>query len=292
VTGVDGGFEGRLRLRIEQFAPVLGDVDANLGRIAGSAADADDDDVDLLLTPELSLTGYDLRDLVHEVARPMAAGAFAALAGGPDVVLGMVERGDDSVPYNAAVHLRAGEILHRHRKVYLPTYGMFDEGRYFGRGDRARVYDAGGGWKIGILVCEDLWHPSLVYLLAVGGANLLLVQSASAGRGAWDGRPGGRFASWSAWKHIACAAAVSYGIYVVLANRVGVEGSSVFGGGSMIVDPTGKVVSRADDLAEDRITAELDVAAVAAARRPFAHARDEDPLLVVRELERLAADGS
>jgi N-carbamoylputrescine amidase len=289
VTRADGGFAGRMRVRVEQFAPALGDVDVNLGRIAAAAADAGNDEVDLLLTPELSLTGYDLRDLVHEVARPVTAGFLSALAGGPDVVLGMVERGDDFVPYNTAVHLRAGEALHAHRKVYLPTYGMFDEGRYFGRGDRARVYDAGGGWRAGILVCEDLWHPSLAYLLALGGANLLMVQCAAAGRGAWDGRPGGRFASWSAWEHLACAAAVSYGIYVVLANRVGVEGSVVFGGGSMIVDPAGTVVSRGDDLAEDRITAELDLTAVSAARRPFAHARDEDPHLVARELRRLAA---
>jgi predicted amidohydrolase len=288
---VSGIFGSRLRLRVEQLAPVLGDPDANVRRIASASAEAAAEGVELVVTPELSLTGYDLRDLVHEVAAPIGDG-IPGLPPRPDLVVGLVERGADFVPYNTAVHLRAGGVLHRHRKIYLPTYGMFDEGRYFGRGDRARVYDAGGGWRIGLLVCEDLWHPSLVYLLAMGGASLVIVQAAAGGRGAWDGgSDGGRFASWGAWEHIARAAALAYGIYVVVANRVGVEGSVAFCGGSMIVGPGGEVVARADDLGEDRITADLRIDAVAAARRPYAHARDEDVRLVTRELDRLIEEG-
>jgi predicted amidohydrolase len=281
-----GPLAGRLRVRIEQSAPLLGDVAANLARTAAAQRDAAADGVDLLVTPELSLTGYDVRDRVHSLG--VAVGGetpFPALADGPDVVLGVIEAGPGFVPYNAALHLRGGRVLHRHRKVYLPTYGMFDEGRWFGRGDRARAYDAGDGWRIGLLVCEDLWHPVLAWLLATDGANLLVVQSAAAGRGAMDGSPhGGRFASWAAWEHLACAAAVAYGVYVVLANRAGVEGSCVFAGGSMIVGPDGSMLVRAADAKEDRVTADLTLAAVAAARRPYAHLRDDDPHLVAREL--------
>ena len=282
-----------MRLRIEQFAPVLGDVGGNLGRIAAAQADAARDRVTLLVTPELATTGYDVRDRVHALATSADEGAFPALAQGPDVILGTIERDAAFVPFNTAVHLRAGEVIHRHRKVYLPTYGMFDEGRWFGRGDRVRAYDAGGGWRMGLLVCEDLWHPSLTYLLAAAGAHVVVVQAAAVGRGTpGGGETGGRFASWDAWEHLARAAACAYGIYMVVANRVGVEGSCVFAGGSLIVSPDGAVLARGSDLGEDRPTADLSLDAVAAARRPYSHARDDDPALVRRELDRLIAEGA
>jgi predicted amidohydrolase len=277
-----------VRLRVEQMAPVLGAVDANLARIARAQADAAHDGVDVVLTPELSVTGYDVRDRVHALAAPESDAPFPALADGPEVVVGAIERDRRFVPYNAALHLRGGRVLHRHRKVHLPTYGMFEEGRFFGRGARVRAYDAGGGWRVGLLVCEDLWHPALSYLLAADGVHLVMVQVAAAGRGAWEGgAAGGRWASWGAWEHLACSAAAAYGVYVALANRVGVEGPCTFAGGSMLVAPGGDVLARADDLAEDRLTADLSLDAVAAARRPFAHARDDRPELVLRELARL-----
>jgi predicted amidohydrolase len=277
-----------VRLRVEQMAPVLADRAANLARIAAAQADAARDGVDVVLTPELSVTGYDVRDRVHSLAAPEAELPFPALAEGPDVVVGTIEHDARFVPFNAALHLRAGRVLHRHRKVHLPTYGMFEEGRFFGRGERVRAYDAGGGWRVGVLVCEDLWHPALAYILAAEGAHLLLVQSAAAGRGAWDGgAAGGRWGSWRSWEHLVCAAAAAYGVYVVLANRVGVEGGCVFAGGSMVAAPGGEVIARADDLGEDRLTVDLALDAVAAARRPFAHARDDRPDLVVRELSRV-----
>lgn len=286
-----GDWRERLRLRVEQFAPVLGEREANLERMAAAQAQAGRDEVELVVTPELSLTGYDLRDRTHSLAEPPGEHTFAALARGPDLVIGMVEMGSDFTAYNSAVHLRGGEVLHRHRKIYLPTYGMFDEGRYFGAGGKVRSYDAGGGWRLGLLVCEDLWHPALVYLLALAGAQLVIVQAAAVGRGTHaEGAAdagAGRFASARAWEQLACAAAHAYGIYMVVANRVGVEGPCVFGGGSLIVAPGGKVLAHGDDLTEDRPTADLSLARVAQARRPFSHARDENPHLVARELARL-----
>jgi predicted amidohydrolase len=279
-----------LRIRVEQFAPVLGDLAANLARVAAAQRDAAADGVRLLVTPELSLTGYDLRDRVHSLAVEEDDDPFPGLASGPDLIVGAVERDAAFVPRNVALHLRAGRVLHRHHKVYLPTYGMFDEGRWFGRGDRVRAYAAGGGWTLGLLVCEDLWHPGLAYVLASAGAHLLVVQAAAAGRGSWQGGVGGRFASWDAWEHLARAAAVAYGVYVVVANRVGVEGGMVFCGGSLAAGPDGSLLGRADDFAEDRLTLDLSLSAVARARQPYAHARDDDPGLVARELARLAQE--
>lgn len=286
-----GDWGTRVRLRIEQFAPALCRTDTNLGRVVRARADAAADGVELLVTPELSMTGYDVRDAVHALASPESDAPWPELAEGPDLVVGTIERDAGFVPYNAALHLRGGRVLHRHRKVYLPTYGMFDEGRWFGRGGGVRAYDAGGGWRVGMLVCEDLWHPALTWLLAAQGASLLVVQAAAAGRGAVaGGADGGRFASWGAWEHLARAAAIAYGAYVALANRVGVEGPLCFAGGSMIVGPDGAVIARGDDLGEDRIDAELSLDAVAAARRPYAHLRDDDPRLVARELARILGE--
>ncbi len=276
-----------LHLRIEQFAPATGNVGANLQAISNAARAATNEGVDLLVTPELSLTGYDLRDLTHRVAKPLDKLPISDLGPVCDVILGMVELGGDFVPYNTAIHIHKGEILHAHRKIYLPTYGMFDEGRYFGAGSRMRAYDSEHGWRIGILVCEDLWHPALTYLLAMGGAQVIVVQAAAAGRGGRGGAQGGRYASSHSWENLACAAALAYGVYVVVANRVGAEGSVVFGGGSLIVAPNGEVIARGDDLAEDRPAAELSLSNIRAARRPSAHARDEDPHLVARELRRI-----
>lgn len=277
-----------VRLRVEQMSSVLADPAANLARIALAQADAAREGVDVVLTPELSMTGYDVRDSVHALAVAELEEPFPALADGPDVVVGTIEHDGGFIPYNAALHLRRGRVLHRHRKVHLPTYGMFEEGRFFGRGERVRAYDAGGGWRVGMLVCEDLWHPALAYLLAADGAHLVLVQSAACGRGAWDGgAAGGRWASRASWEHLCCSAAAAYGVYVVLANRVGVEGSCIFAGGSIVVAPGGEVIARGDDMAEDRLTVDLSLDAVAAARRPFSQVRDDRPDIVLRELARI-----
>jgi predicted amidohydrolase len=282
------GFGATLRLRVEQMDTALADPAANLARIAAAQARAAEDGVHLLVTPELSVTGYDVRDAVHPLAVAESDAPFAELAAGPDVIVGAIEHDAFFVPRNAALHLRGGRVLHRHQKVYLPTYGLFDEGRYFGAGDRVRAYDAGGGWRMGLLVCEDLWHPALAWLLASQGAHLIVVQSAAAGRGAMAGGPaGGRYASWDAWEYLARAAAIAYGVYVALANRAGVEGGLVFAGGSMIIGPDGAIIARAGHEGEDAITADLSLDAVAASRRPYAHARDDDPRLVARELARM-----
>ena len=286
-----GPVGGALRLRVEQTACAVGDVAGNLARIAAAQAEGAADGVDLVVTPELSVTGYDVRDRVHALAIPESDRPFPSLSDGPDVVVGCIERDAAFTPFNAALHLSAGEVLHRHRKLYLPTYGMFDEGRYFAGGGRARAYDGPEGWRMGLLVCEDLWHPALPWLLATDGAHLLVVQTAAAGRGAFEGGPGGgRFASWAAWEVLARSAAIAYGVYVVLANQAGADGAWVYAGGSMVVAPDGEVIARASDREEDRLTVDLSLDAVAAARRPFSHARDDDPRLVARELARILED--
>jgi predicted amidohydrolase len=286
-----------LHLALGQFAPCLGDPAANLTRIGDLAHSCG---ADLLLTPELSVTGYDLRSDARRFAVPVSVGDPLVIDGGMvladtpcGVVLGLIERGADGIPYNTGILLEHGVVRHRHRKVYLPTYGMFDEGRYFGRGQQVATFSPAPGWTAGLLICEDFWHPALAWLLAVSGIDVLLVQAAAPGRGVWDASDDGAdtlFASWSSWERIARVTAELYGVYVALANRSGVEGGVTFAGGSMLVAPTGQVLAQAPPLGDTVLHAELTAHELERARTPFAHARDEDPALVARELKRLGRD--
>jgi predicted amidohydrolase len=283
-----------LTVRVRQVAPSLGDVGANRKRLEDGA----DASVDLVVFPELSLTGYSLGNRSQGVARSLSEGLPLSLeSDGPAVAYGLVERGEDHLVYNAGVVQRGSRLLLRHRKVYLPTYGMYEEGRHFAPGRSGpRVVELIPGWRVGLLVCEELWHPSMAYLAALQGADLLLVLAAPGGRGdpADDDLVEGAtaFGSNAPWELLARTTAFVHGIYLVLANRVGVEHGVAFSGGSLIVDPSGKVVARASEEAEDTLEATLDRTRLREARHPFSHLRDEDPGLLHRELERLMIGGS
>ncbi|HSJ08590.1 MAG TPA: nitrilase-related carbon-nitrogen hydrolase, partial [Longimicrobiales bacterium] len=214
------------------------------------------------------------------------ADTAALLHGAPGlVVAGAIERAPGG-PFNTAIAASGGQPVFTHRKLYLPTYGMFDEGRFFGRGATLDTFEPVPGWSAGILICEDFWHPGLAYVLASRGIDLLIVQAAAPGRGVWDGGESGAFASADVWERMARTTAQVFGIYVALANRVGVEGGVTFAGGSLIAGPDGAVIARAPDHGPALLRAECTRDAIDAARRPYAHARDDDPRLVIRELER------
>jgi predicted amidohydrolase len=280
-----------MSIGVHQFAPVLRDIAGNAARISAAAESAN---VDLLITPELSLTGYDLRDDVHAVARPLATGttaqrAFDAPVLGRAVLVGAVDQ-SDAVPYNAAALVQDGTLAFIQRKVYLPTYGMFDEGRYFGRGRQVAPFVL-DGWRFGVLICEDFWHPMLAYLHSLQRADVLVVMAAAPGRGVWSGgEEGAFFASSDAWERIARTYAQLYGVYVVVCNRTGVEGGVTFGGESLVVAPNATVIARAG-IDEETLKVTLERSAIAAARTPYAHLRDEDALLAIQELQRITGGG-
>ena len=190
---------------------------------------------DLVIFPELGLTGYLLKDLVPEVAMSLddkRLNPLLDLSRQVDIVTGMVLKSDDFRYYNAAVYMTGGEVTHVHRKVYLPTYGMFDEQRYFAAGDRVRSFDV-AGVRAGVLVCEDMWHLSTAYLLFVQGVSLLLCISASPGRGVLanadaDVAPG----SVGSWNDLLRTVAEYTTSYVAYCNRLGYEDGVNFWGGS------------------------------------------------------------
>lgn len=270
-----------LRLSLLQFAPRMRDERANLRTISGMLDDAA---ADLAVTPELSLTGYDLRD----AAGAVACGSFPGYDLSQPTLLGAVESASGLL-YNVAVLADRQQSQVVHRKVYLPTYGMFDEGRYFGRGDRVSALDV-NGWRIGVLICEDFWHPALTYLLAMQGIHALVVMAAAPGRGAMSGgEDGGFFASSDSWDRIARTIAQLYGIYVAVCNRIGVEGGITFAGESLVAAPDAEILARAG-VQQARLDVTLDRSELVRARRPYAHLRDDDMRLVAAELQRINAD--
>jgi predicted amidohydrolase len=254
-----------LRVGLAQIDCRLGDVERNLERHLRWISDARRQGVELLLFPELSLTGYRLLHLTPRVAiQPRGSEVIARLAeaaGEMAVVVGLVEEGEHGVLYNSALFLHRGEILHTHRKIYLPTYGIFQEGRFFGEGKRLGLatLDRGGDPRaapsIGILICEDLWHAEVARRLARGGAKVLVVASASPGRIGAGEEP----ESQEDWEILTRSAALMDTCWVLYCGRVGWEEGSFYTGGSHIVRPGGQVLARAPFLDEHLLVADIDL---------------------------------
>jgi predicted amidohydrolase len=276
----------RPQVRIAQVSPALGDVPTNLERMLEAAATAAKDGVDLLVFPELALTGYALKDHVSEVALPLDAPEMEKLRDASSEVslaFGFVEETPDHLFFNSAAYLEAGRVAHVHRKVYLPTYGLFEEGRYFAAGESVRAFDTRFG-RLAMLVCEDLWHLPVPYLAALDGALGILALSAGPTRGL-DHE--GHAKSAQAWERLLLTYASSLTVFVVYANRVGFDDGVEFWGGSEIVDPSGRVVVKGKYHEPDTPEGRLDLDLVRRERIQTPLLRDERLSLVIGELVRL-----
>ena len=275
------------KIGIAQFSPRLGDVAANLSIYEQHIARAQEEGVDLLVFPELSLTGYHLRDMVATVALREDAAEITRLkelSRTISFIAGLVEESADFRFYNAALYLSGGDIQHVHRKVYLPTYGMFDEQRYYARGDRIRSFETPSG-RVAILVCEDLWHPSTAYIVALDQALMIICPSSSPLRGIADDKEQDENARY--WESINRAYAETFGVFVIYANRVGFEDGVGFWGGSEIIDPFGQCLAKGQYYEEDFVTAEISLDAVRRKRIAAPLLRDEDIDLTINELMRI-----
>jgi predicted amidohydrolase len=251
---------GRVRIGLAQIDCRLGDVAANVERHLEWISRARDQGVELLVFPELSLTGYRLLHLTSRVALPASAPALRRLAeaaGSMQVVLGFVEESDRGVLHNTAVLLSHERPHLVHRKLYLPTYGLFQEERFFRPGRRLDLATLAWG-KTGILICEDLWHPELARRLAFAGSRLLIVPSAGPGR-IGTGSSGELPANAESWEVLTRATAMLNSCWIVYCNRVGWEEGSFYGGSSHIVRPGGQILERAPILDEHLLVADLDL---------------------------------
>jgi predicted amidohydrolase len=248
----------RLRVGLAQTDAKLGEVEENLEHHLDWIERARGEDVELLLFPELSLTGYRLLHLTPRVAlqphRSRVVDRLRRAARGMSVVVGCVEEDERGFLYNSALLLRDGEIALVHRKLYLPTYGIFQEGRFFSQGSRLSLPSI-AGQPFGILICEDFWHSDPAERLVRAGAKLIALVSASPGRIGPDPMP----PSQEAWESLTRASALLNTCWVLYCGRVGWEEGTFYTGGSHVVRPGGEVLARAPYLEEHLLVAELDL---------------------------------
>ena len=284
-----------LRIALAQVAPRLGDLEVNLARHHELLAEARDGGAGLVVFPELGLTGYLLQDLASEVAMrlddPRLTSLAAETAGGPSAVVSFVEESADHRVFIAAALLEDGQVRHVHRKLHLPTYGLFDERRFFAPGDMLRAVPSRLGVGVGLAVCEDFWHLSTPQLLALDGAQILINVSSSPGRDLAATNETGLGTAGS-WRGLMRTYAQLTTSFVVFCNRVGVDESLSFWGGSEVISPTGRAVFSAPMFDEGLFYADIDLAEVRRERISLPLLRDERPELVAREWRRLIAERS
>jgi predicted amidohydrolase len=282
----------QLRIALAQVAPRLGDLEANLARHADVIREARAGGADLVVFPELGLTGYLLQDLAADVAMRLDDPRLAALAAetaGCSAVVSFVEESPDHRLFIAAALLEDGEVRHVQRKVHLPTYGLFDERRFFAAGDAIRAVRSRLGVGVGLAICEDFWHLGTAQVLALDGAQVLVNVSSSPGRdlAAVHAEGLGTAASWRTLLRTYAQLTTSV---VVFCNRVGVDESISFWGGSEVIGPGGESLAQAPLYDEALVYAEVALDDVRRERIALPLLRDERPELLVRERADLAQD--
>jgi predicted amidohydrolase len=284
--------QASLTIALAQIAPQLGDLDANLERHHALLDEARTAAADLVVFPELGLTGYQLQDLASEVAMRLDDPRLAKLAAataGLSAIVSFVEESADHRLFIAAALLEDGEIRHVHRKVFLPTYGLFDERRFFAAGDVLRAVPSRLGVGIGIGVCEDFWHLGVPETLALDGAQILINVSSSPGRDLAATNEVG-LGTATSWRTLMRAYAQLTTSFVVFCNRVGVDESISFWGGSEVIGPNGAAVFSAPLYDEGLFTVAIAPGDIRRERIALPLLRDERPELHVRELSRIVAE--
>ena len=281
-----------LRIALAQIAPRLGLLDENLERHLELIGDARDRGAGLVVFPELGLTGYLLQDLAADVAMRLDDPRLAALADASSdlsVVVSFVEESGDHRLFIAAALFEDGRIRHVHRKLFLPTYGLFDERRFFAAGDVLRATPSRLGVGVGLAVCEDFWHMAVAQLLALDGGQILVNVSSSPGRDLASINEVGLGTATSWWTIMRTYAQLTTS-FVVFCNRVGVDESLSFWGGSCVISPTGEVLFTAPLYDEDLYTVDVSLPDVRRERITLPLLRDERPELNLRELERIVSE--
>ncbi len=275
-----------LRIALAQLAPTLGNLAVNAGWHEQQIAAAKAAGANLIVFPELSLTGYYLRDIVPDVALtptdPLLE-RLAALAGDAGLVVGFVEAGEGDRYYNSAAWFESGRLVHVHRKVYLPTYGLFDERRYFAAGRRFRALQSPLLGRVGLLVCEDFWHLSAAAIYQADDVDWLVCIANSPARGV----SGPEVETAETYRTVARTYATLLGAGVVVVNRAGVEEGLCFWGGSLVIGPGGDVVGQAPPLDPALTLIEVDPAELRRQRIMTPLSRDSRLEVTLAELSRI-----
>ena len=273
-----------MRIAAAQISSVLGNLEKNIEHHLKYCDEAIKNKTDMIVFPELSLTGYSLKDInftiAVNIAKTKLLDKLKEKSKKISIICGLAEEDENFAIYNSGILISDGEIKFSHRKIYPPTYGLFEEFRYFSRGNECRAHDTKFG-KIGLLVCEDLWHLSLPYTVAMDGAQIITGIASSPTRLSVNTD---KFKNYeiNSEHHRTYARILS--TYFIFSNRVGFEDGINFWGGSEIVDPFGNVLSAAKLFDEDMIYADINFEEVRRARHQARHFLDEDIDLTVKNL--------
>lgn len=274
-----------MKVRAIQFSPVLGNVAKNLEFHAAKINQAVRDSRELIVFPELSLSGYQLKDIVGDAALRIGGEEWRELerlSRRIDVIVGAPLEEEPGIIYNAALYFSRGKWRHTHRKVQLPNYGMFEERMIFKQGDEFRTFKI-GPLTAGILICREILFPMLAYLYFVQNTDLLIGISNSPRRGI--GKDG--TSSIQLWDTMGYVFSQFYHQNYLFVNRVGFEDGIGFGGGSFFARAGQGICQKAKYIDEDVLDAEVRPADVRRARLSSNYLRDEQPELVLRELQRI-----
>ena len=278
-----------MKIALAQISPKLGDIDGNFRIHDEYIQKAKKKNVDLLIFPELSLTGYTLKDMTEELALdPRTDPLFKKLkdlSRGISVVVGFVEEKEKGQILNSAAFFSDGAISHIHRKIYLPTYGMFEELKFFDEGKNFLTFPTPFG-KAGMLICYDFLHISSSYLLFVGGSELIIAISAAPGRGFSDDEG---YASSRMWELMGEAVSRFFQSFVIYCNRVGFEDGKSFAGGSFIYNPGGQLIAKSPYMDEDFLVENLDLEEISKFRKDRPYRRDEKPEVTLEAFKRIVA---
>jgi len=270
-------YQDSLHVACAQINVELAQVDANLERHLSFIADAVHQGVELLVFPELSLTGYGLGSQVMDVAMPVEDPRLARLAeasGRMQTVVGFVEEAGPGEYYNALALCQQGQVIDVHRKLQLPTYGGLEEGKWFTPGHELTYSDVRPGWSASHLICADLWNPGLVHAALLQRPTVLCAPINSV-----SGIVSESFSNERNWGINLEFYAMTYGTPVLMANRFGPEGNGHFWGGSRILGPRGETLGLLDS-GEGLVSAELRRTDIAKARFELPTHRDANGFLV------------
>jgi predicted amidohydrolase len=289
VRDADAPLPPKTKIRVCQIDTVLTNFEENVMKHVELVKQAMDDKISLVVFPELSLTGYNVQDAAQDIAiriDDVRLKELKSLSKKISILCGAIELSEDFGVYNAAFFFENSAVRSVHRKIYLPTYGMFEELRYFSAGNKVEAFESTRLGKIGVSICEDNWHISVPYLLAVQGAKLLVSLVASPLR--MDGTTG-ELRVAQTWEMMNRTYANLLSVFVVCANRVGNEDGLSFWGGSEIISPDGQQLAKAPQFEEAHIDADFDLNAVKRARLNSSHFLDEDVRFMQAELERIVS---
>lgn len=278
-----------MRIALAQTDATLGDIDANVAHAADTIDEAVEADADLVVFPELHISGYSVlevdKDLAMSSEDPRLLSLAAQFDGG--LVLGFVEGSRSGLhDYNATAYYEAGELVHVHRKLYLPTYGRFEERKYFTPGPTMQAFPTFTGGRMAVLNCNDAWQPPLAFLATQDGARVFLIPAASDQSTFPE-----HYDSRGYWRGITRFYGRMLEVFVVFVNRVGTEGDLHFWGGSHVVDPWGEVIVEVEHDRPELVMVDIDPDDVRRRRHKVPLVKEARLGLIRREVDRLLEEG-